>query len=80
MRERPDRTSWSGSKCIEDILAGAMDEVDWLKSRLEHLETTIVSQGLGSRGEPQGRPMSRRGRLENGSSVSDASDQVSARD
>ncbi len=44
-----------------DVLyTGAMDEVDWLKSRLEHLESTIVAQGHG-KGESQGRPVSRRG-------------------
>ena len=57
-------------------LAGAMDEVDWLKSRLEHLESTIVSQGPGSRGEPQGRPVSRRGRSGRGGSASEPSDQA----
>ena len=53
-----------------------MDEVDWLKSRLEHLETSIVSQSQGSRGEPQGRPVSRRGRSGKGGSASEPSDQV----
>ena len=57
-------------------LAGAMDEVDWLKSRLEHLESNIVSQSLGSRGDPQGRPVSRRGRSGKGGSASEPSDQV----
>ncbi len=56
--------------------AGAMDEVDWLKSRLEHLETSIVSQGQGSRGELQGRPVSRRGRSGKGGSASEPSEQV----
>ena len=52
-------------------LAGAMDEVDWLKSRLEHLETTILAQGP-SKGESLGRPMSRRGRSAKEMQASDA--------
>ena len=52
-------------------LAGAMDEVDWLKSRLEHLETTILAQGPG-KGESLGRPMSRRGRSAKETQASDA--------
>ena len=51
--------------------AGAMDEVDWLKSRLEHLETTILAQGP-SKGESLGRPMSRRGRSAKETQASDA--------
>ena len=40
---------------------GAMDEVEWLKTRLEHLESTILAQGP-STCESLGRPTSRRGR------------------
>ena len=58
------------------MLAGAMDEVDWLKSRLEHLESNIGSQGLGSKSEPQRRPASRRGRSGRSGSLVEASDQV----
>ena len=56
-------------------LAGAMDEVDWLKSRLEHLETTILAQGP-SKGESLGRPMSRRGRSAKETQASDAGAQA----
>ncbi|CAL5224582.1 g7289 [Coccomyxa viridis] len=63
---------------VDSDYTSAMDEVDWLKSRLEHLETSIVSQSQGSRGEPQGRPVSRRGRSGKGGSASEPSDQAQA--
>ena len=58
-----------------------MDEVEWLKSRLEHLETAILAQGPG-RVESLGRPISRRGRSAKDTQASDAraQDYLSARD